>query len=328
MEPVGDSRSRMVCRAVIVALLLGSGPLAAADWPARPIRMLVGYPAGGANDLVARALAPGMAAELGQPILVENKTGAAGAIAAEAAAKAAPDGYTLYMMSSAQVLAPSLQKTLPYDPVRDFAAITLAASSTYLVVVHPALPINSIAALIARAKAEPDQLTYASSGVGAGPHLATALFASMAGIKLRHVPYRGDAPALAELVAGQVNLAFMSIAATLPQIQAGKLRALATAGAKRSALLPDLPTVAEAGVPGYAIGSWWGLVAPAGTPAAIVQRVDHVVQPILDSPPIRARLAAMGFEPGDLSPDAFQRYIAAETARFADIVRRAGITPE
>jgi tripartite-type tricarboxylate transporter receptor subunit TctC len=312
-----------------LALVMLAAPATAQDWPSRPIRMLVGYPAGGANDIVARTVAPGLAEQLGQPVLVENRTGAAGAIAAEAAAKAAPDGYTLYMMSSAQVLAPSLQKALPYDPVRDFAAITLAAASTYLVVVHPSVPLQSLAELIARAKTKPDSINYASSGVGAGPHLATELFASMAGIKLHHVPYRGDAPAVADLVAGQVDMAFMSIAATLPQVKAGKLRALATAGGQRTALLPDLPTIAEAGpLPGYAIGSWWGLVAPAGTPRAIIERVDRIVRPILAAPATRARFAEQGFEPADMGPDAFGPYIASETTKFADVVRRAGVQPE
>jgi len=216
------------------------------------------------------------------------------------------------MMSSAQVLAPSLQKTLSYDPVRDFTAISLAASSTYLVVVHPSMPAQSLAELIARAKAQPDRINYASSGVGAGPHLATELFASMSGLKLHHVPYRGDAPALADLVAGQVDMAFMSIAATLPQIQAGKLRALATAGTQRTTLLPDLPTVAEAGVPGYSIASWWGLVAPAGTPRPIVERVERVVRPLLMSPAVRDRFIELGFEVGDKALGAFDAYVATE----------------
>src|SRR5258706_4832583 len=241
----------------LVLLLAGATGAVAQDWPSRPIRVLVGYPAGGANDVVARTIAPGLSEGLGQPVLIENKSGAAGAIAAEATAKAAPDGYTLFMMASAHTLAPALQKSLPFDPVRDFAPITLTAASTYLVVVHPAVPVDSIATLIARAKAEPDKITFASSGVGAGPHLATALFATLAGVTLHHVPYRGDAPGPADLVAGQVDMAFLSITATLPQVKAGKLRALATAGPKRTALLPELPTVPQAGVPGYATAAWW-----------------------------------------------------------------------
>jgi tripartite-type tricarboxylate transporter receptor subunit TctC len=310
--------------AVVVAIT----PAAAETWPSRPVKMIVGYPAGGANDLVARAVASAMTETLGQPVVVDNRSGAAGAIGAEAAAKSAPDGYTLYMMSSAQALAPALRKALAYDPVKDFAAIALAARSSYVLAVHPAVPLRSMPELIAYAKANPGRLNYASSGTGAGPHLAAELFAAMAGIKLTHVPYRGDTPALTDLLAGQVEMAFMSMAPVIPHVKSGAVRALAVASGKRSAVLPEVPTVAEQGLPGYDVVSWWGLVAPAGTPPAIVERAEQVVVPFLRAPATAQRFLEMGLEPGELGAASFQRYIASETVKLAGIVERAGIPPE
>jgi tripartite-type tricarboxylate transporter receptor subunit TctC len=301
---------------------------AADPWPTRPIKMLVGYPAGGANDLVARAVAIAMADALGVSVVVENRSGAAGALGAEAAAKSPPDGYTLYMMASAQALAPSLRKILPYDPVKDFAAVALAARSSYVLAVHPSVPLRSMAELIAFAKANPGKLNYASSGVGAGPHLATALFASMAGVQLTHVPYRGDTPALTDLLAGQVQMSFMSAAPAIPHVKSGALRALAIASGKRSAVLPELPTVAEQGLPGYDVGSWWGVVAPVNTPREIIERAESVVLPYLRAPSTAARFRELGLDPGELGASDFQRYIASEKDKLADIVKRAGIEPE
>ena len=319
-------------------VLRGSGALAlsafvtrtyAADpWPSRPIKMLVSYPAGGANDLVARSVAAAITGALGATVVVDNRSGAAGVIGAEAAAKSPPDGYTLYMMSSSQVLAPSLRKVLPYDPVRDFAAIALAARSSYVLAVHPSVPLRSMAELIAFAKANPGKLNYASSGTGAGPHLATALFASMAGVELTHVPYRGDTPALADLLAGQVQMSFMSMAPVIPHVKSGAVRGLAIASAKRSIILPDVPTVAEQGLPGYDVGSWWGLVAPVNTPREVIERAEGVVVPFLRTPTTAARFLEMGLDPGELGANAFQRYIASEKDKLADIVKRAGISPE
>ena len=304
------------------------GARAAESWPTRPVKMIVGYPAGGANDLVARSVSTAIEKALNAAIVVENRSGAAGATGADAAAKSPPDGYTLYMMSSAQVLAPSLRKTLPYDPVRDFTAIALCARSSYVLAVHPSVPLKTMAELIAYAKANPEKLNYASSGVGAGPHLATELFASMANAKLTHVPYRGDTPALTDLVAGQVQMSFMSLAPAVPHVKSGALRALAVASAKRSPILPDVPTVAEAGLPGYDVGSWWGLVAPTGTSREIIQRTESVVVSFLREASTAARFLEMALEPGELGADAFQRYIASEKDKLAEIVKRAGIQPE
>ena len=310
--------------------LLGSafGARAADVWPSRPVKVIVGYPAGGANDLVARSVSTAMEKALNATFIVDNRSGAAGATGAEAAAKSPPDGYTLYMMSSAQVLAPSLRKSLPYDPVRDFSAIALCARSSYVLAVHPSVPLKTMAELVAYAKANPEKLNYASSGVGAGPHLATELFASMANVKLTHVPYRGDTPALTDLLAGQVQMSFMSLAPAVPHVKSGALRALAVASAKRSPILADVPTVAEAGLPSYDVGSWWGLVAPAGTPREIIQRAESVAIAYLREASTGARFLEMALEPGELGADAFQQYIASEKNKLADIVKRAGLQAE
>ena len=323
------TRREFLAGAIALPLLGHSSGVRAADaWPSRPVKVIVGYPAGGANDLVARSVSTAMEKALNAAFIVDNRSGAAGATGAEAAAKSPPDGYTLYMMSSAQVLAPSLRKSLPYDPVRDFSAIALCARSSYVLAIHPSVPLKTMAELIAFAKANPEKLNYASSGVGAGPHLATELFASMANVKLTHVPYRGDTPALTDLLAGQVQMSFMSLAPAVPHVKSGALRALAVASAKRSPILPDVPTVAEAGLPGYDVGSWWGLVAPAGTAREIIQRAESVTLAYLREASTGARFLEMALEPGELGADAFQRYIASEKNKLADIVKRAGIQAE
>lgn len=300
----------------------------AQDWPTRPVRVLVGYPAGGANDLVARSVAGRLGEVLKQSFVVENKTGAAGSIAADAAAKAAPDGYTLYMISSAQVLAPSVRKDVSYDPVKDFKAIALAASAPYFLVVHKSVPVNSVAEFVALAKSKPGKLNYASSGVGAGPHLTSSLFMTVAGINLNHVPYRGDADALNDLVAGRVESSFMSVAPTYPHIQSGVLRALAVSSAERLPLAPNVPTVAESGYPGFDMSAWWGLVGPAGLPDAIVRKAAAAVRPILDSKDFREQFASQGVTPQRLGPEEFTRRIAQDSVKFAEIVKRAGIVKQ
>ncbi|MGE0750478.1 MAG: Bug family tripartite tricarboxylate transporter substrate binding protein [Variibacter sp.] len=297
-------------------------------WPSRPVKVIVGYPAGGANDLVARTVAQEMGEKLNGNFIVDNRSGAAGAIGAEVAAKSPPDGYTLYMMSSSQVLAPSIKKSLPYDPVKDFSAITLCASSSYILCVHPSVPVKTLAELVDYAKKNPGKLNYASSGIGAGPHLASALFVARAGIKMTHVPYRGDTPAITDLLAGQVQMYFMSIAPGIPHIQSGAVRPIAIASAKRSSIFPDIPSVAEQGYPGFDVGAWWGLVAPAGTPKDVISRSEAVVLPFLKKPATVERFKQLALDPGELGADAFQKFIASEQTRLANIVKQAGIEAE
>lgn len=304
------------------------GSARAAEWPERPVKVLVGYPAGGANDLVARAVTARLSESLKQAFVVENRTGAAGTIAADAAAKAAPDGYTLYMISSAQVLAPSVRKEVNFDPVKDYRPIYLCALAPYFLVVHKDVPAKSVAELVAMVKARPKALNYASSGVGAGPHLTSSLFMTMAGIEMNHVPYRGDADALVDLTAGRVEVSFISVAASNPHVQSGALRALAVSSAERLLLAPNVPTVAESGYPGFDMGAWWGLVGPARLPEDIVRKAAAAVKPILESPAFAAQFASQGITPGKLGPEQFARRIADDFVRFADIVKRAGITPQ
>jgi tripartite-type tricarboxylate transporter receptor subunit TctC len=298
------------------------------DWPTRPIRMLVGYPAGGANDLVARSIAARLSESLKQAVVVENKTGAAGTIAADAAKAAAPDGYTLYMMSSAQVLAPSVRKNVAFDPVTDFKPIVLCASAPYFLVVHKSVPSQTIGEFVALAKGKPGKINYASSGVGAGPHLTSSLFMTVAGVDLNHVPYRGDADALIDLTSGRVESAFMSVSVTYPHIKSGTLRALAVSSAERSPILPNVPTVAESGYPGFDMDAWWGLVGPAGLPDAIARKVADAVRVILESKEFSEQFAAEGIRPGKAALDEFGKRIAQDNVKFAEIVKRAGITPQ
>jgi len=325
---VTEFARRLVQLAVAFCTVASFAGTAAAEWPDRPVKVLVGYPAGGANDLVARAVAARLAESLKQSFIVENRTGAAGAIAAEAVAKAPADGYTLYMISSAQILTPSVRKSVGFDPVKDFRPIYLCGLGPYFLLVNKDVPAKTAMELVALAKARPDGLNYASSGVGAGPHLTFSLFMAMAGIQMNHVPYRGDADALIDLVAGRVQAAFISIAASNPYVHSGELRALAVSSAERFPVAPKVPTVAESGYPGFDMVAWWGLVGPAKLPDDVVAKAALAVKPILESSAIATQFASLGVTPGKLGPEPFGRRIAADFASFADIVKRAGIVPQ
>jgi tripartite-type tricarboxylate transporter receptor subunit TctC len=319
--------ARVLARAVL--LCWGVAAAAAADdYPSRPIRLIVSFPPGGASDMLGRAIGQRLAERFGQPVVVDNRAGAGGTIAAEAAAKSPRDGYTLLMGAGAHALAPSIYAHLSYDFIRDFAPITLVARSTYLVLLHPAVPANSIRELIALAKAKPGQLNFASPGVGAPPHLAGELFNAMARVKLIHVPYRGDAQALADLVGGQVQLGFIAVSASLPLVRSGQLKAIAVTSAERTKVLPELPTVAEAGLPGYALGTWFGLLAPAGTPPDVIATLHDATARIVAGDDIGERFAAIGFEAISSSPADFARHIKTETENYARIAQVAGIQPE
>lgn len=296
-------------------------------YPSHPIKVIVSYPAGGSNDLVARVIGEEIGKELGQRIVIENKSGAGGVVGAETAARATPDGYTLFMAGGAHALAPSLSKNVNYDLVKDFEPISLAAIGTYLLVVHPSLPVTSVKELIELAKSKPGILSYASSGAGAPPHLAAVLFEKMTGTTLNHVPYRGDTPAIADLVAGHVQLSFMSIAPLLPQVKSGALRALAITSGKRSAVAPEVMTLAEAGLSGYDVGTWWGLLAPAKTPQPIVERLSTAMQRAVNLPAIRERFLAGGIQAMSNTPAEFAAMIKSELIRYGTLVKAAGIDP-
>ena len=324
-------RSNLMHRAALALLALCLLPAVAAaqTWPAKPVRMLVPFPPGGGVDFAARIVGKHLADRLGQPVVIENRAGANGIIALEALKSAAPDGYTLAAASNGPlVINPFLYLKLPYDPVRDFVAIGRLVDFPLLLVTHPSLPAGSVADLIALAKAKPGVLTYSSPGVGNGSHLAVELFASMANVSLVHVPYKGTAPAATALLAGEVSLTFSSIPTVLPHIRAGKLRALAVGNAARLPALPEFPTVAESGVPGYEAFSWAGLIAPAGTPKEVVARVNRETAQIHRQKDIVDQLARDGTLAAPDTPEEFSAYIKSEIKKWGDVVRDAKIKVE
>ena len=300
-------------------LFAGMAALAQTDYPSRPVRIIVPSPPSGGTDIVARVLASHFSSALGQQFFVENKPGAGNVIGIEAAARAAPDGYTLLVTASTIALNSVLYKKVPYDPVRDFAPITLAATAPNILVVNPKLPIKSVADLIAAAKAKPGELSYGTPGIGTSPHLCMELFKSMAGIDLQHVPYKGTAAAVMDVIGGQIQVAFATALTAKPLIDSGRLRALAVSGPRRVAALPDVPPVAEAGVPGYEAMQWYGLLAPAGTPAAIIERLHREAMVALRSPEMKTRLAADGAEPLGTTPAEFGAYIKRELDKWARV---------
>jgi tripartite-type tricarboxylate transporter receptor subunit TctC len=313
---------------LLLSALVSESALAQA-WPAKAVRMLVPFPPGGGVDYAARIVGKHLSERLGQPVLIENRAGANGIIALEALKGAPADGYTLGTVSNGPlVINPSMYLKLPYDAVRDFAAIGRLVNFPLLLVAHPSVPAKSVPELIALAKAKPGALTYSSPGVGNGSHLAGELFASMASITLVHIPYKGTAPAATALLAGEVSLAFSSIPTVLPHVRAGKLRAIAVGDAARVPSLPEYPTIAESGVPGYEAFSWAGIIAPAGTPQEVVKRVNAELGGILRQKAIVEQLAAEGTIPVPDTPEEFSAYIKSELVKWAAIVRLANIKPE
>ena len=313
---------RQFTAGVLTAACLASAAMAQ-NYPAKPIRVVVPQAPGGGNDTIARMIGQKLTATLKQQIAVDNRPGAGGMIAAELVAKAAPDGYTLLLANVATLaIIPNVQKKPPYDALRDFEPVSLIAQAPLLVVVHPSLPVKSMKELIALAKAKPGQLNYASNGVGSSTHLATELFAMLAGVKLVHVPYKGLAPALTDVLSGQVPLMFSSAVAMMPHVKAGKLRALGMTGSRRAASQPEIPTVAEAaGLKDYEAGSWYGLAAPAGTPRAIIELLNRETVAAMKAPDIIERLSFEGVIPVGNSPEEFAAYIRAEHARIGRVIR-------
>ena len=297
-------------------------------YPVKPVRVIVGQAPGGATDIVGRMVAAKMTEVIGQTVLVENRTGAAGSIAAAIVAKSPPDGYTILLVSSSYAINPSLYAKLPYDPQKDLAPITLLAEAPFVLVVHPSMPVKNVRELIALAKAKPGALNYGSGGMGSSGHLAGALFESLAGVKLVHVPYKGAAPAQVDVIAGQVHLMFASVISTIPHMKAQRMRGLGVTSVRRSAALPQMPTVAEAGVPGYSTGSWYALLAPAGTRPAPIERLASAGKKAVASPELRQRLLADGAEPEGSSPAEFEKFLGAEIAKWRKVAAKAGLKPE
>jgi tripartite-type tricarboxylate transporter receptor subunit TctC len=316
-------------RAALAALLLSAlAGAASAQYPSRPVRFIVPSAVGGGTDIIARAIALKLSESLGAQFVVENRPGAGQMIGIELAAKAPADGYTILMAASTLAINPIMYKAVPYDPVRDFAPITQAATLPNVVVVHPSLPVKSITELIAYAKAHPGQLNFASAGIGTSPQMSIELLKSMAGIDMVHIPYKGTAPGVVDVLAGQVLVMAPNVLTALPHIKSGKLRALAVTSPKRSAALPDVPTVAEAGLPGYDSTQWYGVLAPAGTQREIVARLHGAIARALRDEEVGRRLAADGAEPVGSSPEEFTAFIKSETEKWAKVARAAGIKAE
>ena len=311
-------------RSLCAALLLASAA-AQAQWPVKPVRFIVPFPAGGSTDIVARVLAEKLAQGLGQAFVIDNRGGAGGTTGSDAAAKAAPDGYTVLIgTSSTHAIAGSLYGKLGYDAVRDFAPVALIGTATILLVVHPGVGVKSVPELITLAKARPTLLTFASSGNGGVSHLTGEYFKSLAGIEMQHIPYKGDTPMIADLVGGRVSLAFGTAVAFLPHVQSGKLTALAVTNARPSPVAPNLPTVAESGLPGFEALQWFGILMPAGTPNDIVARLNAELLKLLRMPEVRERFQAMGIEIAGNSPAEFAGFMRAETVKWGKIVRDSG----
>lgn len=294
-------------------------------YPSKPIRVVLPYPPGGGSDTIVRPLAQRLSGELGQQVVVDNRGGAGGNIGMEAVARAAPDGYTIVLALTAQLAVNvSLYKKLPYDPVRDYAPITLLATGPYLLVVHPSLPVTSVKGLVALARARPGEITYASSGNGSGGHLAAELLKTMTGTKMLHIPYKGGGPALVDVLAGQVQVLFATYVSSRGHLQAGRLRVLGVSTAKRPAAIPDMPTIAEAGVPGYDSGVWYAMLAPAGTPRDIVVKLNREIVRVLNQPDFRKQLVDQAIDPIGGTPEQLGDYIRSEIAKWAKVVKDSG----
>jgi len=304
---------------------LVAGDVAAQSYPSRPVRLVIPFSAGGAADVPARILTPRLSDGLGQQVIIENRPGAGSTIGAEAAAKAPPDGYTLFWISNTHFVSAALHKKLNYDALNDYTPVTQVTSAPNILVVHPSLPAKNVKELVVLAKAKPGQIDYASSGNGSTQHLTGALFCSMAGIRMTHIPYRGSGPVTADLLGGQVQVAFPGIAGMLPHIKSGRLRALGVTGKKRSAELPDVPTIAEAGVKGYEMVAWFGISGPKALPRDIQMKLHGELLRILKTPEMQKSLTSVGQEPAwQETPERFFDFLKVESAKWAQVVRDSG----
>ncbi|MBI3936247.1 MAG: tripartite tricarboxylate transporter substrate binding protein [Betaproteobacteria bacterium] len=312
----------LISAAALGAIVVAAGW--AQTYPVKPVRIISPYPPGGGNDTLARTISQRLGEQLGQQVIVDNRPGANTIIGTELAAKSPPDGYTIILVPSSHAINQSLYRRLPYDAIRDFSPITLAGSGPLILVVHPSLPAASVRELIALARAKPGELTFASAGNGSSGHLAGVLFGLTVGVKLVHVPYKGTAPAVTDLLGGQVTMTFGTTLGVLPHVRSGKLRALGVASLRRSPAAPGIPTIAESGVPGYSASLWYGFLAPANTPKDIVQRLSAEISRVLKLPEIRERLSNLGIDPHGSAPEEFARLIAADLEKWAKVVKESG----
>lgn len=311
-----------------VMLLAAADSTAAQAYPARPIRLVVPFAPGGGTDIIARLVAQDLGQAWGQPVVVDNRGGGGGIVGTEIAAKAAPDGYTMVLCSLGLSYAPALYSKLPYDTEKDLLPVSQVATQPFVYVVVPALGVGSMKELIALAKAKPGEIRYGSGGSGGSSHLGTELLRTMTGINLVHVPYKGTGPALTAMLGGEIQVQLIGISSVVPHMKSGRMRALAVSGAKRSAAAPGVPTVAEAGVPGYAFDVWYGLLYPAGAPRAIVGKANASINDVLKSPALAQRFAAVGLEPAGSTPEAFAKLIRGEMAKWRKVVKEANIRVE
>jgi tripartite-type tricarboxylate transporter receptor subunit TctC len=309
-------------------MALATAPVAAQSYPVRPVRVIVPFPPGSGADITTRIVAPRLSEALGQQLVVENRAGAAGNIGAEVAARAAPDGYTLLAAPASIAISQTLYRKLPFDLVRDFQPIAMLASVPFILVVHPSLPAKNVKDLVALAKSRPGQINYASTGSGSSPHLTAEMLKLQAGIDVVHVPYKGTPLAVTDLLTGQVSFMFANALSVLPQVSGGRLRALGITSAKRSATTPQLPTMIESGLPGFESGTWYALLAPAGTPPSVIERLHAASIKIITNPDIQSRLRSMGGEPATLSPQQTTAFLKAEYERWGRVIREAGIKAE
>jgi tripartite-type tricarboxylate transporter receptor subunit TctC len=330
-----DRAVRTACPSAAITLLLSAAVLAAVPaiglaqaWPARPVRMVVPFAPGGNTDIIARVIAPRMTESLGQQVLIENRGGAGGVIGTEIVARAVPDGYTLLMVSAGHVINPAMVRKLPFDAVKDFQPISLVADVPTALIVHPSLPVRNVKELIALGRKRPDQVTYSTAGRGTVGHLSGELLSAAAKVRFVHVPYKGAGPALVDLIAGQVEFQFASLPAVVQFVRAGKVRLIAQTGVKRSGAAPDVPTMEESGLPGFVVSSGFGILAPAGTPRPIVDRVHAAIRAALASPDVRKVFAEQGADPVGSTPEEYDAFNRTEIARWQKAARDANIQPE
>jgi tripartite-type tricarboxylate transporter receptor subunit TctC len=317
----------ITCSTAAVAIL-ANATYAAPPYPSKPIRVIVPFAPGGGTDLTARLVGQRLTERTGQPVIIDNRPGAGTMLGTELTLKSAPDGYTFMIASASHAINPSLYRKVNYDPIRDFAPITLAISFPFIIAVHPSIPVRNVKEFIAHVKANPGRLTYASSGTGATNHLAGELFKTMAGIDLLHVPYKGGGPAMNDTIGGQVSMIFGTVLETMPQVRAGKLRGLAVSSGKRAAFAPDVPTASEDGLPGYDVTGWYAFLAPAGIDRAVLVKLNQEITGALTSPDIKQKLLTLGAEPWPTTPQQAHEFIAAEVTRWGKLIKGARITAD